>query len=218
MASLGLSQVRQLLKVDSTGPGTQTFDISVDADRLVLFLSCTAVTGSLLVEVRTKPSPKDNVGDYSVAAFPLRTSPTTAYERLVTPILLGPTVIRVTYTGPTSFSLYGKAVNSLEAEDILEVSIGAKVNPHVINEVLTLASTEYTINLPDSTREFLLKTRAPATLRYGFSSGCTSSDFLTLHPGCSVRESGISPQGLPAIYVQSNKPGTLVEVLAWTDE
>lgn len=85
--------------------------------------------------------------------------------------------------------------------------------PTVLNTNLTTAGTEYEVDFPASTKRFIMKTRQPATIQIYFTSGATQT--LTLKPGATYSEEGLTLQSLLTIYIKSSKDNTVLETLYW---
>jgi hypothetical protein len=137
--------------------------------------------------------------------------------KLVTPAITVGCQVIISYTGAAKFSIFGKAINSLEADAELEVSIGQNKNPHILNETLTLANTWYTINLPARTRQFRLLPRGVSTrLEYKYSS--LVAEYATIPVGCFLFEPGLGASAVPSILVRCPLPNVVVEIEAFTDQ
>jgi hypothetical protein len=215
--SLEPGYARRIHKINETGPATYETVVNSKADRLVLFLSITSITGTCDVTVTTSPSPQDNVGEYPVVSFSQQTTPTTNYLRLVTPIMVSPFVVRTVITGSVEMALYAKAVNSVEAEGALEVSIGDKQTPvlDIIN--LTLINTWNTINLPTGCRDFemIADPSSPARLDVRFSVG---PEYWPVPPGNVYKEEFLGAGAVSSLEVRSpNKANVDVFMKYWLD-
>lgn len=85
--------------------------------------------------------------------------------------------------------------------------------PTVINQTLTLASTEYNIALPDGTKKFILSARDnDVTLKLRYAS---SSTYLTIRRGVAYEEKDIETLSV-TLYIESDKPNKIVELVYWT--
>lgn len=216
--SLEAGRARQLVSIndDTGGGGAVAVEISSDADRLALFLSIVSITGSVSVSVVTKENLPTNVAEMPVTSFPVQTAPTSSYLRIVTPILVFPFTVKVVYTGSIVMSLFGKAVNSIEAADVLEVSIGDKTTPVLQSQSLTIPGTWVTLTLPSGTRDLELIADPPVRLNVRFSA----SDFPEYWPvpaGNTFSESFLATNALTSVQVQAVSSPTTVRVKAWKD-
>lgn len=86
--------------------------------------------------------------------------------------------------------------------------------PVVVNGTLTLANTEYGIELPLNVHKFILKARTLANLKISFSAGTSGSEYFSIPSGNSYSEDGVRTNNY--IYIQSPTAGTVVEIIAWS--
>jgi hypothetical protein len=85
--------------------------------------------------------------------------------------------------------------------------------PTVINGTLTLADTEYEIDLPYNCHKFTLKARVAADVKLAYEAGKSGTAYITVTAGTNYWEDGLRTNF--SIYVQSPTAGTVVEVIAW---
>lgn len=91
----------------------------------------------------------------------------------------------------------------------------AAANPTIFNIDCPLANTEYSQDLPDKTKQFLIKVRdGGAIMKVAFIVGESGSNYITIHPGANHLQLDISVMS-KTVYFQLNKPDKLVEILAW---
>lgn len=216
--SLDVGMVKQLAQITDTSGAGGVYEIEINsrADRLALFLSTVAITGTMTVEVYTKENLQSNIPEMPVTGFPLQTTPTTTYQRIVTPIIISPLLIRITYSASVTMTLYGKAVNSLEAEDILEVSIGDKSVPALLSQLLTTPGTWYTINLPSGTRDFELQSDPPARLDVRFSPS-DAPEYWPVPAGNTYVEQFLATTALTSVQVRCPGASPVVRIKVWKD-
>lgn len=86
--------------------------------------------------------------------------------------------------------------------------------PVVLNMSLAAAGTEYTLQLPDSTKKFSLNaTGAAIIITFGWVSG---GPVITIPKGCSYTVEGLLLTGTNrTIYLKSNTNTTIIEILSW---
>lgn len=82
----------------------------------------------------------------------------------------------------------------------------------IINYTLTLSNTEYSINLPNNTKKFLLKCRETNVLKINYSP-TTDTEWFTI-PACTtyLDENYYVNQTL---YFQSPSAGVIIELVAF---
>ncbi len=88
----------------------------------------------------------------------------------------------------------------------------------VYNITLTVADTEYSQQLPSSTREIRFRARTIFDVRYSFDDGqvaTPSAPYLTL-PAGSDYFSDNNDLTADTIYFASSQAGVVVEVEVWT--
>lgn len=218
ISSLEPGTSREFAKISDTIGSGGIYEIETysRADRLALFLSIVSITGSVDVEVFTKPNSQSNIGEMAVTQFPTQIAPTANYLRIVTPLMVSPFLIRITYTGSIQMALHGKAVNTIEAEDILEVSIGDKSIPELISQVLTTPGTWYTIALPSGTRDFELQSDPPARLNVRFSPS-DAPEYWPVPAGNTYGEQFLASSALTSVQVQCPGASPVVRIKVWKD-
>lgn len=209
---------RSFAVLNETAAGSREITIYSKADRLALFLSITAITGSCTVEVFTLENQASNIGEYPVASFPVQTTPSTGYLRIVTPMIVSPFLIRVTWTGTLSANVIGKAVNSVEAADILEVSLGDKASPVLSSQLLTLQNTWYTITVPTGCRDFELMAEPSNPTRLDIRYDVMSSEIWPTPAGNVYREEFLASGALTSFQIRSPyKASVAVRFKFWLD-
>jgi hypothetical protein len=216
--SLDVGTARQLAQITDTSGLGGVYEIEVNsrADRLAMFLSTVAITGTMTVEVFTKANLQSNVTEMPVTSFPVQIAPTAAYLRIVTPIIVSPYLVRITYSASVQMSLYAKAVNTLEANDILEVSIGDKSIPAFFSLALTTPNTWYTIALPAGTRDFELQSDPPARLDLRFSPG-DAPEYWPIPAGNTYNEQFLASSALTSVQVRCPGSSPTVRIKVWKE-
>lgn len=91
---------------------------------------------------------------------------------------------------------------------------GTVVSPAIQNVTLTTAGTEYSIVIPADTKRFTIKSRQDSILKLSYTSGDTGINYFTIGYGVCYTEVNLDGSGL-TLYLQSNKNGTVIEVLSW---
>lgn len=95
---------------------------------------------------------------------------------------------------------------------------GAATNPttpFIANAAIVAANIEQSLALPTSVRRFLIRTRGTVgDLRIAFTSGGTTTSWITVRAGTFFTESDISVSSL-TLYFQSPTVGDIVEVISW---
>lgn len=86
-------------------------------------------------------------------------------------------------------------------------------SPVVFNLTLDLADTEYPQVLPTNCRKFTVKTRTQGTsIKLAFNPNESGVTYLTIKGSCSEDLIGCT---YLVLYMQSETPGTVVEIVAW---
>lgn len=88
----------------------------------------------------------------------------------------------------------------------------SSTTPTLVNLELELANTEYFYNLPVNTRKLTIRARS-AVIKLAFTPGGTTSAYLTINRGVVYSEENIKYTG--AIFLSSNKPDEVIEILSW---
>ena len=87
--------------------------------------------------------------------------------------------------------------------------------PTIANIVAVLANTEYSYALPLNTTRYSVMARGMGKLQVAFTSGDTSTNFITVSPGAKLREECASTMSI-ILRFQSTKAGEVIEILSWT--
>jgi len=82
------------------------------------------------------------------------------------------------------------------------------------NVIMTSANTEYSQELPDNTKKFLIQCREASDVKVSTTEGESGTNYLTLRSGLSYYEDFIRPQSL-TLYFQCVDPGKTAEIIAW---
>lgn len=85
----------------------------------------------------------------------------------------------------------------------------------VANFSLPLAATEYTINVPTGSKQFILQARGQTTLQIATTSGQSGTVYFTVHPYSFYAIDSVVGTIPTVLYVQSTKPSQIVEILYW---
>lgn len=97
----------------------------------------------------------------------------------------------------------------------INVNASPLTTPLIVNQVATLANTEYSYSFPTGTKKFSLRARGKAKLQLAFVSGNSGTNYITVFSGSKYEEIGLKLTAITA-YFQSNKAGETVEILSWT--
>lgn len=90
-------------------------------------------------------------------------------------------------------------------------------HPYILNVPMPLASTEYTVTLPQGAKRFILRLRNASRCHMAYSVGQTFTNFITLNAGVAYSESDLNLSGALLIYLQSPKAGETAEIVYWTN-
>lgn len=100
--------------------------------------------------------------------------------------------------------------------DQIDVDVNSISSPFTLNPVLALANTEYMVTIPQTARFLMIKIRGNALSRVSFVAGGTSSNYFTIEYGCFYSWQNIKLNNNLNIYIQTNKPNQIAEILYWT--
>lgn len=98
-------------------------------------------------------------------------------------------------------------------------STGAKTTRVNQTETLLVAGNEYTISFPSDLKAYRIRIRnggVGTKLQIASASGESSTNYETLIPGVQYWEENLASLAGFELYVQSNKAGTVLEVVSWT--
>jgi hypothetical protein len=89
------------------------------------------------------------------------------------------------------------------------------ISPQVANATLTLANTEYSVAIPEGTRQFCFKARnLDNIVKFSFEDGASGTTYATLD-GFAYYEDSVLAQSI-VIYMQSPTAGCVVEFTLWS--
>jgi len=88
--------------------------------------------------------------------------------------------------------------------------------PSITNTTLGASGTETGIALPAGTKRFKLRARGIAKLQLAYTATESGTTFWTVMPGACYFEDFIDDGSSHTVYVQSNKTGTVVELVSWS--
>lgn len=112
-----------------------------------------------------------------------------------------------------------KVINGAGEPIPVTISMGASSAPTIYNLSMPLAATEYSQALSADTDKITVKIRnttgTAARAYIAFAPGATSTSWLTIPPGCVYSQDGLALTG-KTLYIQSNKPGQIAEILEWS--
>lgn len=90
--------------------------------------------------------------------------------------------------------------------------------PRVYNLTLTLADTEYSIELPQGCTYFELQARQNAEVRYAFETGhvaTPTAPYLVLKKGYTYDSYNMWGSAALTLFFASSTAGTVIELNAW---
>lgn len=96
------------------------------------------------------------------------------------------------------------------------VSTRSKTTPTIQNVTLVAAATEYSITIPTASVAFSIRTRGCSKCQFAFTSGDSGTNYITLWPGETYNEEGLTSNASITIYIQTPKAGEILEVWSWT--
>ena len=75
--------------------------------------------------------------------------------------------------------------------------------------------TQYSVALPDGTKQFIFRIRGCCKLQYAYVSGDTNTTFMTLKQGCFRYVSDVSPTSGTTLYFEVAKDSQVLEIESW---
>jgi hypothetical protein len=92
-----------------------------------------------------------------------------------------------------------------------------KKAPYIFNVAMTNEDTEYSQQLPEGTKAFLLKLRGQgASLKYAYISGRSGSEFVTIPTGSPGKYlDGVFLHENRTLYFQSPVASQVAEIEVW---
>lgn len=94
----------------------------------------------------------------------------------------------------------------------INVSLGKASNHKITNLSLSLANTEYSHSLISNLKTIIIKGRGDETLKYSFTSGESSTKYITIPKGAVLTLDSLDFTG-ETLYIQSNKASSIIEIL-----
>lgn len=92
-----------------------------------------------------------------------------------------------------------------------------KQNPTITKQLLTLADTEYIINLPANRVSYLIRARESSILKVASATGnIATGDYFTVPYGNSIFADNVDAAASISLYFSSSKPNTTIEIWCWT--
>lgn len=85
----------------------------------------------------------------------------------------------------------------------------------IVNQDLTVADTEYDIDLPVNTRTVAFQARGANAVKCAFTDGASGTTYITIKANGSFAENTILYSG--NLHCQSATAGEDLEVIYWTD-
>lgn len=87
--------------------------------------------------------------------------------------------------------------------------------PTIYNLSMPLAGTEYSQVISANAKQIMVRMRVRGRAQIAFASGNSGTLFFTLEPGCVYSQENLDLEGV-TIYLQSNVPNQVAEILEWT--
>lgn len=87
--------------------------------------------------------------------------------------------------------------------------------PAIHNLSMPLAGTEYSQVISANAKQIMVRMRVKGRAQIAFASGNSGTLFFTLEPGCVYSQENLDLEGV-TIYLQSNVPNQVAEILEWT--
>jgi len=96
------------------------------------------------------------------------------------------------------------------------VAVRTKTTPVIQNVTLALANTEYSIVVPTASVSYSIRTRGCSKLQLSFTATQSGTNYITVWPGETYNEEGLTSAASITLYVQSKTAGEVLEVWTWT--
>lgn len=107
-------------------------------------------------------------------------------------------------------------VGSKVALDVNDLS-QKSVTPNIINLNMGLANTELSQILPNNTKKFLIRSRVKSILKLAYEVNDTNTGpWITIPKGANYTEENLNLSSSLTLYIQSNTPSHMVEIVYWT--
>lgn len=111
---------------------------------------------------------------------------------------------------------YFSTLNPFPVQVTSSPPVGSANTPTITEFTIAAASTEVNHVLPENTKYIRIKVRGhSAVLRISFSSGGTSSNYITIPRGSTYEKNDLNtPAGL-TLYFQVDRPNQILEIETW---
>lgn len=96
------------------------------------------------------------------------------------------------------------------------VSTRSKTTPTLQNVTLAVANTEYSVAIPTASVAFSIRTRQCSKIQLAYVATESGTKYITIWPGETYVEEGLTSTASITLYVQSPKAGEVLEVWSWT--
>ena len=96
----------------------------------------------------------------------------------------------------------------------LSADVIASGSPAIAVISMVAANTEYSVSLPAGCRQFQIKLRSNAVLKFSYTSGASGTIYYTVPRNCFYAESDLK-LSTTTLYFQSAVAAQELEVLAW---
>jgi hypothetical protein len=105
--------------------------------------------------------------------------------------------------------------NPMPVEGTLSVVIGGLSNPIIMNTPAP-ALTEYLLQLPSQTQEFMIKMRSSCGYKLAWASGGTLVNYISLPVGTVYKQSNLKLNSILNVYIMPTVAGSVIETQYWT--
>lgn len=104
---------------------------------------------------------------------------------------------------------------AINPDGSINVVSGGISNPFVQNLNIVTAGTEYSLNIPTTTKKFYFKNRGMGKVQVSFTVGQSNTTFFTLYPGVVYSEENLVLLTPINIYFRSTKANETIELIRW---
>lgn len=111
-----------------------------------------------------------------------------------------------------TFTTDGAGDTAIRVAGQLEVGTTEANTEEILNEVLLLADTEYTITLPSFTQRYTIFTRDRKKMQLAYVAGETDTNYLTILPGDTHDSSRLDYLSAKTLYLKTSSSNIEVEI------
>ena len=208
-----------LLDTVKAGADTEVVNFTLDSNGLLLAVYVESITSGQLTVIAETVGEDGQVAE--VITFNPFTSNSTQLEFKTAVNMLSRVRVTAICTGACQYRVWARGIGrgGTLSDDatapVINLSQLTVTNPTITNVTLGSAGTEQSIALPANSKRLYLKTPEDAKLQFTYSAGQSGTSYITIPMGCNYTEQNIDRPST-TVYLQSNKTGTIVQVLSWT--